>query len=229
MARTPLPIHRLKKAELVWLGTHKCRHGHTYLEHYACFLKERPDMWHERIGFLDIEASNLSADFGIMLSYCILDNDTDEILYGVINKEDVEKFKPDQTDKRIVKQLIKDLMKFDRIVTHYGRKFDIPYIRSRALMMKIDFPGFGSIVNDDTWLMARGKLKLTSNRLDTVERALFGKTLKNRIKSQYWIAGNRGDEKALEYILDHNKRDVKSLKKIWLKLKDFVGVRNCSI
>ena len=120
-------------------------------------------------------------------------------------------------------------MKYDRIVTHYGRRFDIPYIRTRALMMDIPFPNFGSIVNDDTWLMARGKLKLNSNRLDVVEKALFGDTPKTRIDFKYWIAGSRGDKKALEYILDHNKKDVESLERVWLKLKDYVSKRNCSI
>lgn len=226
--KTPLPIHRLKKAELVWLGTHKCRHGHTYLEHYSCFLKENPSV-EEKVGFLDIECSNLDANFGIMLSYCIKPLGKDDIAHGVITKEDIKKYPSDQTDYRIVKLLIKEILKYDRIVTHYGRRFDIPYIRTRALMMDIPFPNFGSIVNDDTWLMARGKLKLNSNRLDVVEKALFGDTPKTRIDFKYWIAGSRGDKKALEYILDHNIKDVQSLERVWLKLRDFVGKRNCSI
>jgi uncharacterized protein YprB with RNaseH-like and TPR domain len=226
--KTPLPIHRLKKAELVWLGTHKCRHGHTYLEHYSCFLQEHPEVG-EKIGFLDIETTNLQANFGIILSYCIKIDSKDEILMGVINKKDIEKYPADQTDYRVVVKLIKDLEKFDRIVTHYGRKFDIPFIRTRALMMNIPFLNFGSISNDDTWLMARGKMRLNSNRLETVERALFGNTGKTHIDYKHWIAGARGNKKSLDYILDHNKRDVISLEKVWYELKDFVGKRNCSI
>lgn len=226
--KTPLPIHRLKKAELVWLGTHKCRHGHTYLEHYSCFLKEHPDM-KEKIGFLDIETTNLAANFGTILTYCIKVDGKDEILSGSITKKDVNKYPADQTDYRVVKDLVHDLKGFDRIVTHYGRKFDIPFIRTRALVMDIPFPHFGSISNDDTWLLARSKLRLNSNRLETVERTLFGETGKTHIEYKYWIAGSRGDKKALDYIMDHNKRDVISLEKVWYRLKDFVGKRNCSI
>lgn len=226
--KTPLPIHRLKKAEMVWLGTHKCRHGHTYLEHYACYLQEHPEV-KERIGFLDIETTNLQANFGIMLSYCIKIDQKDEIWSGVINKKDIEKYPPDQTDRRIIKDLINDLGKLDRVVTHYGRKFDLPFIRTRALMMDIPFLNFGSLANDDTWLMARGKMRLNSNRLETVERALFGETHKNHIEYKHWIAGARGNKKSLDYILDHNKRDVISLERVWYKLRDFVGKRNCSI
>lgn len=225
---SPLPIHRLKKSELVWLATHKCRHGKPYITHYACFLAENPNM-KEKIGFLDIETTNLAANFGTILTYCIKKDGEDEILEGRITKQDVNKYPADQTDYRIVTKLIKDLSKFDRIVTHYGRRMDIPFIRTRALMMGIPFPHFGSISNDDTWLIARNKLKLNSNRLGTVEQALFGDTGKNRIEYKYWIAGSRGDKKALDYILDHNRRDVISLERVWYKLKDFVGKRNCSI
>lgn len=221
-------MHRLKKKEMVWLFTHRCRHGHRYIEHYNCYLQENPQV-EEKIGFLDIETSNLDANWGIILSYCIKDKDSDKIYSEVINEKDIKKYPQDQTDNRIVRKLIKDLGQFDRVVTHYGRRFDIPYIRTRALIMEIPFPFFGSIQNDDTWVIARRKLKLNSNRLDTIERALFNETQKTRLEPKYWIAGSRGDKRALNYILEHNKRDVLALEKIWFKLKDFVSKTNCSI
>ena len=226
--RTPVPIHRLKKAEMIYLFTHKCRHGHNYAEHYACFVNEHPEQ-QERIGFLDIESSNLDANWGVILSWCIKDSRSDTIYNGVISKKDINDFKPDQTDKRIVRELITCMLTFDRIVGHYSRKFDLPFIRTRAIIMDLEFPNFGSIVNDDTWLMARGKLKLNSNRLDTVESALFGETKKTRFLFKYWIGGSRGDEKSLKYIMAHNKQDVLSLERVYYKLRDFVGKRNCSI
>ena len=221
-------MHRLKKKEMIWLFNHRCRHGHRYIEHYACYLAENPQV-EEKIGFLDIETSNLDANWGIILSYCIKDRDSNKIYFEVINEKDIKKYPHDQTDKRIVAKIIKDLKQYDRIVTHYGRRFDIPYIRTRALIMEIPFPFFGSIQNDDTWVIARRKLKLNSNRLATIEKALLGEGTKTHLEPKYWIAGARGNKRALEYILDHNKRDVIALEKIWLKLKDFVSKTNCSI
>ncbi|KKL84703.1 hypothetical protein LCGC14_1962040, partial [marine sediment metagenome] len=75
------PIHRLKKKETVWLANHKCKHRHNYIEHYNCYITENPDM--ERIGFLDIECSNLKADYGIILSYCIKKHGEDTIYSDV--------------------------------------------------------------------------------------------------------------------------------------------------
>lgn len=173
--------------------------------------------------------SNLDANWGIILSYAIKVKDSDKIYQGVINKSDVTKFHADQTDKRILTQLIKDLQNFDRIVAHFGRRFDIPYMRTRALMMGLDFPAFGSIKNDDTWVFAKKKLKLNSNRLDTIEMALFGEAKKTRLMSKYWIGAARGDTDALKYIVDHNVQDVLTLERIWYKLRDYASVTNCSI
>jgi len=183
----------------------------------------------ERIGFLDIEASNFDANFGIMLTYCIKDSQTGKILWGMIKKKDISKYPPDKTDTRVVKKIVRDIKKFDRIVTHYGRRFDIPFIRTRALYDGIKFPDFGLISNDDTWLIARRKLKLNSNRQDTINLTLFGDTHKTHIEFQYWIAGTRGDKESLDHILDHNKRDVIDLERAWKKLYPFVGRYNTSI
>lgn len=95
--------------------------------------------------------------------------------------------------------------------------------------MGIDFPHFGSIQNDDTWVIARRKLKLNSNRLETIDRAFNGESIKTHIQPKYWIAGARGDKRALKYILEHNEKDVIALEGIWLKLNKFVSKTNCSI
>lgn len=238
-----LPVHHLKKAEFVWLGSHKCKHGHNYLEHWNCFLQEKPKVpdgkgfsmlssissGGERIGFLDIETSNLDANFGFILTYCIKDSRSGKILYGQITRADIRRYADDKTDTRIVKQLVKDMQLFDRIVTHYGRRFDIPYIRTRALAVGVKFPHFGSISNDDTWCIARKKLKLNSNRQGTVHRALFGKSDKSFVDFRHWIAAARGNKRSLNYVLKHNKIDVIELEESWTILKDFVGKSNCSI
>jgi hypothetical protein len=61
-----MDITKYSKAQLVKFGKTKCHHGHTFLAHPGC-IQEKELL----IGFLDIETSNLDADFGIILSYCI--------------------------------------------------------------------------------------------------------------------------------------------------------------
>lgn len=218
------PTHKLTKKELVKLANGRCEHGHTYLEHYSCYQPEP-----ERIGHLDIEASNLDADFGQMLSWCIKPSDSDKILYGLLNKNDIFKSPAGHADKRIVKELINTLPQFDKVTSWYGARFDLPFIRTRAMVNKLDFPTYGSLVHKDMWFVCRGKLKLSSNRLENAAKVLLGKTQKTKIDPAHWHGALRGDKKSLAYILDHNKKDVLDLEKIYLKLEDFGRPSNTSI
>jgi uncharacterized protein YprB with RNaseH-like and TPR domain len=222
------PVHRLKVSEIRALAIWRCRHRHNGLEHYQCWLDEHPEL-QPRIGFLDIETSNLDANFGIMLTYCIKDSSGQPTLAASITPEDIKKFAPDKSDTRIAQQCIDDIQKFDTLVTFYGKRFDVPFLRTRAIVDGLDFPVFGSIKHIDVWDWARKKLRLNSNRLEVVCRTLFGETDKTHIEYKYWIGAARGDKDSIAWILDHNERDVNDLQRVFLKLQDFARRNDSSI
>jgi len=66
--------------------------------------------------------------------------------------------------------------------------------------------------------MARRALCISRNRLANVTEHLIGATLKTRIDPHHWIMALQGNAKALAYILDHCKRDVLDLERIYNKL-----------
>ena len=148
------PVGKLKKKEIVWLGNHKCKHGHTYLEHYSCFTSEIASK-HEwepgsnipiphRIGYFDIESTGFQADFSIMLCYCIKDSMSDKIYGRCINRKEMQK----DLDYNIVKSCIEDLKKFDRVVTYYGCV--IP--EHRVLTSSLEWKQVGNIKTGDLLL-----------------------------------------------------------------------------
>jgi hypothetical protein len=98
------------------MNNHKCKHGHTYIDHYNCYLNENPD--NVVTGYLDIETSNLDADFGIMLCYCIKIEGEDKILGRHLTEEEALDRK--QPDKQLVKELIRDMSQFNLLYTYYG-------------------------------------------------------------------------------------------------------------
>lgn len=210
-------LAQLKKDEIVKLYNGRCSHGHRYLEHYGCYIAENKNT-KLRIGFLDIETSNLSADFGIILCYCIKVFQQRTILGKVITKADLETV----LDKNVVKQLIEDMKEFDLLITYYGTKFDIPFIRTRAVAMGVPFPPFGSVQHKDMYYAVRNKFRLSSNRLENAGRVLLGETTKTRIDSKHWIKALQGDEKSLLYIYDHCMRDVSDLEAVYNKVIDFM-------
>lgn len=220
------PIHKLKKDEIIKLSKGKCEaHGHNYLEHYNCYLTENPEK-EERIGFFDIEASNLVADYGILLSWCIKDSLSDKIYSDVLTPQDVKK---GTEDKRIVASCIDTLKKFDRVVTYYGTGYDLPFLRARAAIVDVPFPTFGTLKHKDVYYTIKSKYKLSSRRLENACRHILGHTDKTRIDAKYWRNGVRGDKKSLQYILTHNEYDVLDLEKLYWKTVEMSKQNNTSI
>src|SRR5580700_9917282 len=128
------PVASMKKAEIIQLQRRKCAaHGHDYLSHYNCYLKEQnPEQ--ERTGFFDLEASGLQADYGQMLTWAIKDGQSDKIYCDTITPEDIEN---NIEDQRIVKTCVEELLRYDKIVTYFGSGFDFPFLRARALITKV--------------------------------------------------------------------------------------------
>jgi uncharacterized protein YprB with RNaseH-like and TPR domain len=217
-------IARLKKDEIVHLYNHRCKkHGHRFLEHYGCYLEEEPEQI--RIGFFDLETSNLKADFGIILSYSILDDKTDELYGEVITAKDLKT----HLDRRVVSMMIADIQRFDLIVGYYSTKFDVPFARTRAQVLHLPFPGFGTIQHKDVYYIVRNKFALSRNRQEIAARMLVGKTEKTHILPDYWLRALSGDKKSLEYIFEHNKRDVRDLKRLYHAVMPFTKNTTASI
>jgi len=173
-----------------------------------------------RVGYLDIEATNLNADFGFILSWFIKYDRQNKYEFGVVKKEELFNYK---FDRRVVEELLKAFDNFDVLWTHWGvdRRFDIPYIRSRAYKHNLQdmLPRYMEKFILDTWPIARNKLKLHSNRLDSIAQALNIRNVKKTsLDSEKWTMAMFGHPKSLEYILDHNKKDVILLERVVHKL-----------
>lgn len=220
----PAPVHRLTKDEIIWLATHRCRHGHTYLDHYSCYLKEHPNA--EKIGFIDIETSNLDADFGIMLCYCIKVYGKDKIYWAAISKRDITS---GILDKRVVEKCIRDMQRFDRLIGFYSSRFDIPFIRTRAVFHGLEFPLYGTIKHNDVYFIIKRRFKIHRNRLEDACKTLLGRTEKTRIEPIKWIRALQGDAASIAWIVDHCKRDVRDLERLYIKVADFAQKQNRSI
>lgn len=113
-----VPVKDLTKREIIYLHENRCKHGHRYLSHYNCYLEESG--LGESLGFLDIECTNLKADFGYVLSYCMSIRHRDgskEWCEALLSKSDIRK---GIYDKRVVANCVRDINKVDRLITYYG-------------------------------------------------------------------------------------------------------------
>lgn len=209
--------------QLDWLIKWKCQHRHNGVRHFNCFIKEFGIK--ERVGWLDIETSNLKANFGIVLCWCVLADDG-TLYEDWLTKSDVL---TNNEDKRVVSTCIDTLNTFDRVITHYGTYFDIPFLRSRAIIHGLDFPKHGELYHTDVWRMAKTKLCFHSNRQDVIAESLQGKTVKTRISHPAWRKAMMGNEQAVAEVVDHCEKDVEDLKKNYNTLLPYYNVVKSSI
>jgi len=216
-------IKNANSIQYQWLWEHGCEHRHRYSRHFNCFIKE----YHitEKVGFLDIETSNLKANFGIVLCWCILAEDG-TLYKDWLTKEDV--LSGDE-DKRIISTCIDTMRTFNRVCGHYSTYFDLPFLRTRAIVHGLDFPKYGELWHTDVWRMAKTKLCLHSNRQDVVAESLQGKTIKTRISHPAWRQAMMGDEKAVMEVVDHCTKDVIDLKKNYNSLLPYCKILKSSI
>ena len=220
------PIGKLKKREIIWLSKNLCQaHRHTYLEHYNCYLKEvvkDPDYEHKRgkdmpmlnkIGFWDIENfGGFRADFSIMLSYAIQDDETEKILGRIVTGKELKAY----GDEKIVRDCVRDISKFDKIVSFYGQRHDFPFTRSRAVFHKIPFPSYGEIIHQDMYFTVKYKFRLSRNSQQTAYNILVGESHKTHYGRSEWIKGAiQGDQDSLNYIWEHNQIDVQELRELY--------------
>jgi uncharacterized protein YprB with RNaseH-like and TPR domain len=202
----------------------RCKaHRHDGISHHFCYDREKGIS--EKLGILDIESSSLVCDYGIIWSYCIKEEDG-EIISNVIKPAEL---KNHIYDKRLLSDFCQDVRKFDRVVTWYGGGFDLPMLRSRCLKWDLPFPIFNEIKHTDAWKIAKFKLKLHSNRLGVVAE-FFGIPAKQHpLKSDIWLQAFGGEQKALDYIVVHNKEDVITTERVWKKICSAIKLTATSI
>ena len=163
-----------------------------------------------RIAIWDIETTGLNADYGYILCVGILNFVTGKI--DLIRIDDKEN--PDKTsDKWVIQKAIKILNSFDLLVGWYTIRFDHPFLDTRAAKYGLEFQKRN--FRRDLWFTSRNRLKLRSNRLGIVGQFLFKQTLKDSITPEVWNGAIRGDKKALNYVANHCRKDLKETERVY--------------
>ena len=174
-----------------------------------------------RILSLDIEASSLTADFGLILTFGskvvgIGKPEVLNILDYCNESKDLIK-----AEKQLLRDISKRMLGADVWLTHYGTWYDLVFINSRLLYHNLPvLPS--SYPHVDTWKVAKNRLKLRNNRLHTIQEFLRLPSEKNAIKPEQWIRALGGHRPSMAYIVEHNRRDVLVLEEAYLRLRPLI-------
>lgn len=202
------------------MSEQRCIHRHTIRTHPNCFRKGliKYDWWSDKkIAYLDIETSDLKANFGIVLTWCVKFKNDKHIYSEVITQKDIGS---GTFDKRIVKELLDLLENVDIVVTYYGTGFDIPFLRTRSERWRLPFPKFGQIYHWDLYFKAKRLFSLHRKSLGVVTEFL-GIDGKNQLDPAVWFLAQYGDKNALKEVLSHNEEDVIILEKLHNRIEEY--------
>lgn len=230
------------KAEFHWMGYNRTQDAIRSRAHILRRelqregTQSRQAAWFEgaRFGFYDIETTNFQANFGHMLSWAVFLPDgtarmdergriqvplTGKVKWDAITRKqaiDYSKF-----DKAIVQSCVDMIYKdVDILVGYYSDRFDNPFVRTRADYWGIDFPLYQEKYTYDVWRTVRMIYKLGRNTLDQATE-LLGIEGKTHVKPGIWAKAKVGDPEAMEYVVDHNKEDVKILAELFNKVSGY--------
>lgn len=172
-----------------------------------------------RVMFLDIEATNLKADFGYVLCVAWKWAGEDEVHHVSITEAPT--FAKDPTNDRwVIQQISKVCEEADIIVFHYGSIFDYPYLQARALYHGL--PLLPQTKWVDTWRIARKQLAISSNRLASIAN-LVNVEEKTKLSGRIWVKAMAGHKPSIKYVVEHCRQDVVVLEQVYDRIK---GLRN---
>ncbi len=163
-----------------------------------------------RICVFDLEATALDASFGRILCAVFQFFSPDEQV--VLRADNYEPWKQGRRadDSVIVTELLKKLESADVLVAHNGVKYDMAFIRSRAIINRLP-PVEPRMIVDPVWL-ARKQFRFHSNSLDSLSTTLGTSSRKTPLDPRVWTdAYGNGSAAAMDEIVDHCIKDVETL------------------
>lgn len=181
-----------------------------------------------RIGYLDIETTGLSADFGYTLCAVILDEESG--MFDVVRIDETKGYYDKKAigtkefwkrvDKEILTKFVDMFNKYDIIVHFNGKWFDMAFLNTRLLKHGLKI--LPDVKQVDIYQVARKHIKTRSKRLDAIKEFLEVDTDVTGHDWEYWqMAGARVKE-GLDYVVDHCKRDVERLRIVTHKVKPLI-------
>ena len=124
-----------------------------------------------------------------------------------------------KNDRRLLERILPVLNEADEVIAHNGQRFDLPWIRGRALIQGL--PPVSIVRLVDTLRWARKYYYFNSNSLDYLGKVLGvgGKTEKFHNSYGSWTKVQmQNDRKELKEMAEYCARDIELLEAVWEKL-----------
>jgi uncharacterized protein YprB with RNaseH-like and TPR domain len=171
-----------------------------------------------KVGIWDLETTGLNASFGRILCGSV------KQLGGpvtTIRADEAPSYKKTPwCDKWVCEELRDIINEYDIMIGYNSIRFDCPFLATRLLKHDLK-PISSTIKHIDPLLVAKYRLRLSSNSLESLLTHLQTNTHKTPLVPDLWNRAVGGDISALDEIVKHNVADVKVLEEVFQKLLSF--------
>ena len=170
----------------------------------------------------DLETSNLAANRGFILCAGAKWVGSKKIMTWRIDDNPKYGTSPKSLydDSHIVKALVKLCIEAEAVVAHYGRKFDVPYLNTRAMALRLSPTGPVTVI--DPWDTAKKHMRFARNDLGSLTSLLTDNDEKYHLPWKDWHEAQFGDRRALGRLVTYCKNDVAILEKVYLALRPMI-------
>jgi uncharacterized C2H2 Zn-finger protein len=126
----------------------------------------------------------------------------------------------EQCDKKVLEEFLPILDSADEVITHNGKRFDTPWLRTRAIYHGLAFKHTHNEL--DTYKIAKKYLNLPSYSLKNIcdYYGLEAKKDAGGIETWINVIYNK-DKEALKHLLYYGDGDIASLKEVFYKLRPY--------
>jgi uncharacterized protein YprB with RNaseH-like and TPR domain len=167
----------------------------------------------------DLECSNLSANFGMLLAGGFKTFGEKTVKLYRIDRMPQYKKEP-WNDIELARLIREELEEADILVSYNGRRFDIPFLNAR--LIKYDMKPIIGKKHIDLFFTSKFQLKLSNWSLDALAKHLGLPIEKTQMQGDQWIKAMTGDKVSLDYIVDHCRKDVIVLEMAFMKTKGLI-------
>jgi len=185
-------------------------------------LKDQPIV--EKQGYWDIENSQVgrgAGNFGVIFCWCIRDRETHVTVGDCLRHRSLSE------EKRVVKSMITEMRRYDRLFTWYGTNHDVPISRTRAEFHGLDFPTYQELLHTDLYYSFRYKFKLHSNKQDNAANFFGMPDQPSPLTPAIWVkmllGGKKEFDEAMEFIFEHCSEDVEQTQWIHERIEKYMA------
>ena len=159
----------------------------------------------------DLETSNLQASIGFILCCSIKPWGKEVYTLRIDSSPHYEKNRSD--DRWLATRIRQELERYAIAIAYNGQRFDVPFLNTR-LMLARQKPLTANIKHLDPIYAARHRMRLHSNRLQTVIETFRLRTKKTPLDGNLWIQAAVGVKKAMDKVVFHCEKDAEALEQV---------------